>query len=126
MPDIQIRNVDESKIDTILAGDIDFTGDLFFSESLMIKGKLNGGIKAAGDLYIDSTACVEATIKANIVSIKGKVTGNISARTRVELFSSAEVIGDITAPDVIMESGCKFNGICKMESPADMNYEDRV
>jgi cytoskeletal protein CcmA (bactofilin family) len=33
------------------------------------------------------------------------------------------VDGDITAPDIIMESGCSFNGICKMKSPGG-DHED--
>ena len=66
---------------------------------------------------MDSDAVVEARVEANIVSLKGTIKGDVFAHTRVELFSSAMVDGDITAPDVIMESGCKFNGICKMEAP---------
>ncbi|MCK4543806.1 MAG: polymer-forming cytoskeletal protein [Spirochaetales bacterium] len=117
MSEIHIQNVDESTINTILGEDIDFTGTLRFSDSLMIKGRMKGDIRAAGDLYIDEHADVEAQVAANIVSLKGRVKGNVYATTRVELFSSAKVEGDITAPDVIMESGCRFNGICKMQSP---------
>ncbi len=117
MSDVQIREIDEADIDTILAEDIDFTGNLDFEKSLMIKGKFKGDIHAKGALYIDKNAFVEARVEADIVSLKGTVQGDVFAYTRVELFSSAMVDGDITAPDVIMESGCRFNGICRMESP---------
>ena len=117
MSDVQIREVDESEIVTILAKDIEFEGDLSFDDSLLIKGNFKGAIKAHGDLYVDRDAYVEARVEANIVSLKGKVKGDVYAHTRVELFASAMVDGDITAPDVIMESGCRFNGICKMEAP---------
>ncbi|RKX90942.1 MAG: cell shape determination protein CcmA [Spirochaetes bacterium] len=117
MSDVQIRDMDEADIDTILADDIDFTGNLNFDKSLMIKGKFKGDIHADGALYIDKDAYVEARVEADVVSLKGTVKGDVFAYTRVELFSSAMVDGDITAPDVIMESGCRFNGICKMESP---------
>ncbi len=117
MSDVQIREIDEADIDTILAEDIDFTGNLSFEKSLMIKGKFKGDIHAEGVLYIDRNAYVEARVEADIVSLKGTVRGDVFAYTRVELFSSAMVDGDITAPDVIMESGCRFNGICRMESP---------
>jgi cytoskeletal protein CcmA (bactofilin family) len=83
----------------------------------MIKGSFKGDICARGNLYVDIDAEVEARVEANIVSLKGTIKGDVFAHTRVELFSSAMVDGDITAPDVIMESGCKFNGICKMEAP---------
>jgi len=117
MSEVQIREVDESDIVTILAEDISFNGRLSFDDSLMIKGAFKGDICARGNLYVDSDAVVEARVEANIVSLKGTIKGDVFAHTRVELFSSAMVDGDITAPDVIMESGCKFNGICKMEAP---------
>ncbi|MBN1648020.1 MAG: polymer-forming cytoskeletal protein [Spirochaetales bacterium] len=125
MSDIQIEPIDESEIVTILAEDIQFTGTLDFSDSLMIKGQFKGEIKATGDLYVGENAVVEARVQANSVSLKGKVIGDVLADTRVELFASAQVIGDITAPDVIMESGCQFNGICKMQSPSEVLKDEK-
>ena len=124
MSDIQVYNLDESEIDTILADDIEFSGILEFKDSLLIKGKLKGNIKATGELYIDEDAHVEARIHADVVSLKGHVTGDIFAETRVELFASASVDGDITAPDIIMESGCRFNGSCTMKSPSEILGEN--
>ena len=114
MSEFRIKAVDETDLDTILAEDIDFTGQLSFEKPLMIKGKFTGEIDASGDLYIGDNAVVEARVEANFVSLKGRLKGNIFARQRVELFSSANVEGDIAAPDVIMESGCRFNGLCRM------------
>ena len=125
MSDIQIQAIDEAEIDTIIAEDIDFTGNLGFDTSLMIKGRMKGDVDAEGSFYVDENAVVEARVRANVVSVKGKVIGDISAFERVEIFSCGHVDGDITAPDIIMESGCSFNGICKMKSPdeADGNEE---
>ena len=114
MSELRIKKIDDNEIDTILAEDIDFTGELSFDKPLMIKGKFSGTIKASGDLYVGDNAYVKARIEANVVSLKGKIKGNIFAHSRVELFSSATVDGDITAPDIIMESGCRFNGMCNM------------
>ncbi len=114
MSELRIQKIDETEIDTILAEDIDFTGELSFNKPLMIKGKFNGTIHASGDLYVGDDALVEARIEANVVSLKGRIKGNIFAKSRVELFSTATVDGDITAPDIVMESGCRFNGMCKM------------
>lgn len=120
MSDIQVYNLDESEIDTVLAEDIVFNGTLNFEDSMLIKGKFKGNIKASGELYVDEKAVVEARIQADIVSLKGKVIGDVFADTRVELFASASVDGDITAPDIIMESGCRFNGSCTMKSPSEV------
>lgn len=124
MSDIQIQTIDEAEIDTILAEDIDFTGKLGFDKSLMIKGRMTGDVKAEGDFYIAESAVVEARVEANVVSVMGTVHGNIFAYDRVEIFSCGHVDGDITAPDIIMESGCSFNGICTMKSPKEVQENE--
>jgi cytoskeletal protein CcmA (bactofilin family) len=80
----------------------------------MIKGKFKGEIKSSSSLYIGEKAYVEAKTEANLVSSKGRHKGDIIARTRVELLSTAQVEGDITTPDFVVESGSKFNGYCNM------------
>ncbi|MBN1410880.1 MAG: polymer-forming cytoskeletal protein [Spirochaetales bacterium] len=114
MSEVRIKKKDESEIDTILASDIDFDGVINFEKPLMVKGKVTGEILARGDLYVDENAAVEAKVEANIVSARGKIKGNIKARSKVELFSSAVVTGDIVCPEIEIESGCKFNGYCNM------------
>jgi cytoskeletal protein CcmA (bactofilin family) len=117
MTEVQITAIDEEQLDTVLASDVEFAGEMTFSKPLMIKGKVSGVIRSESDLYVDEKAVVEADIVANIVSVKGNVRGNISARERVELFASSTVEGDVVAPQVTMETGCRFNGACRMAAP---------
>jgi cytoskeletal protein CcmA (bactofilin family) len=114
MAEIRIKDIDEHEIDTILAEDIDFEGHLSFKKPLMIKGKFKGEIKATSALYIGEKAGVEAKVEANLISSKGKIKGDMVGHSRVELFSTAQVEGDITTPDFVVESGCRFNGYCNM------------
>ncbi|RKX80051.1 MAG: cell shape determination protein CcmA [Spirochaetes bacterium] len=124
MAEIRIKSIDESELDTVLAEDIDFVGELKFTKPLMIKGRFKGEIKATGDLYIGENAFVDAKIEANVVSLKGRVKGNILANSRVELFSTSCVDGDISTPNLVMESGCRFNGICTMKSDNGEDEKD--
>lgn len=114
MTEVQITGIDEEQLDTILAQDVEFAGEMLFTKPLMIKGKVSGIVRSASDLYIDEKAEVEADIVANIVSVKGRVKGNISAKEKVELFASSSVDGDVSAPQVTMETGCRLNGACRM------------
>jgi cytoskeletal protein CcmA (bactofilin family) len=114
MAEVRIKDMDEHEIDTILAEDIDFEGHLTFKKPLMIKGKFKGEIKSSSSLYIGEKAFVEAKTEADIVSSRGMHKGDIVGHTRVELFSTAQVEGDISTPDFVVESGCKFNGYCNM------------
>ena len=122
MAEVRIKDIDEHEIDTILAEDIDFEGHLTFKKPLMIKGKFKGEIKSTSALYIGEKAYVEATTEADVVSAKGRHKGDIRGHSRVELFSTSQVDGDITTPDFVVESGCKFNGNCNMSGdPARKN-----
>lgn len=114
MAEIDLRQVDERELDTILAEDIHFTGVLSFSEPLMIKGYFRGEIQSTSDLYIGERALVEAKIHANRISNRGHIKGNVTARSKIELFAASRIDGDITAPVIEMESGARFNGICSM------------
>ncbi|MGA2764466.1 MAG: polymer-forming cytoskeletal protein [Spirochaetia bacterium] len=118
MAEVRIKDIDEHEIDTVLAEDIDFEGHLTFKKPLMIKGKFKGEIKSTSALYIGEKAYVEARTEADVVSAKGRHKGDILGHSRVELFSTARVDGDITTPDLIAESGCKFNGVCNMSGEA--------
>jgi cytoskeletal protein CcmA (bactofilin family) len=107
-------HIDESMIDTVLAEDIDFAGTMRFSNSLMIKGKFQGDIDATGHLIIGPGAVASATIKAGVITNYGKIKGNVTATERLELLNNAQLNGDIVTPELIIESGCKFNGGCTM------------
>jgi cytoskeletal protein CcmA (bactofilin family) len=114
MPKDNGLHIDESMIDTVLAEDINFQGTMKFAKSLMIKGKFEGEIDASGHLIIGPNAAVSATIKAGVITNYGQINGNVEGTERVELFNNAKLIGDIKTPELIIESGCNFNGNCIM------------
>jgi cytoskeletal protein CcmA (bactofilin family) len=63
---------------------------------------------------IDEDAVVEADISGTKVIIRGTVTGNVTATEKVELTLTGRLTGDVTTPDILMETGCKFIGRCLM------------
>ncbi len=112
--DNDLLDLDEEDYDTVLAPDIHFTGSIEFAEPFMIKGKVTGRIEATSDLMIDTNATVQADIHASRVVIKGAVEGNVRADRMVHVLSTGKLTGDVTAPEVVLESGCFFSGICTM------------
>ncbi|OHD15694.1 MAG: hypothetical protein A2Y38_10630 [Spirochaetes bacterium GWB1_59_5] len=119
MTDVHLSVVDEDTLDTILAADVEFSGIMVFKEPMMIKGRVSGSITTESDLHIDDKAVVEADLKARNVTVRGTLKGNISASGRVELYAACRVDGDVTAAEVTMEPGCRFNGICSMTGSGD-------
>jgi len=116
MAEIHEKLINESKIDTVLAEDLSFEGEVSFTKELMIKGRFNGKIQACGVLHIGPQADVEAEIEAAEVYVRGRVKGSIKASSRVELQDDAEVHGDITAPKIVMDTGCRFDGVSRMQA----------
>jgi cytoskeletal protein CcmA (bactofilin family) len=106
----------EANIDTILSDDIDCKGKLKFNNKIIIKGKFEGEIEAEdGHLLIGPKAeIVSNTLKTSVLSNKGKIFGNVQAKTRIELYKGSLIEGDIITPDLYVESGSMFNGNCTM------------
>jgi cytoskeletal protein CcmA (bactofilin family) len=113
--DTQNDNLDDDDYDTILSENIDFKGTLSFEKSFLIRGKLEGVVDAKGVFLVDTKAEVIADIKADKVIIRGSVTGDITARRKVEVTLTGKLLGNVHAPEIQMESGCVFNGQCRME-----------
>jgi cytoskeletal protein CcmA (bactofilin family) len=114
MADLHGDMLDDEEFDTILSEDIDFSGTLNFEKSFLIRGKLSGEIDARGLLVVDEDAVVEADINASRVVIRGQVKGNVTAVEKVELAVTGRLRGNVTAPEILMETGCVFNGLCTM------------
>jgi cytoskeletal protein CcmA (bactofilin family) len=120
MTDLRNDILEDDDFDTILSPDIDFSGTLNIEKSFLIRGRLSGEIDARGLLVIDEEAVVEANINASRVVIRGAVKGNVTAAEKVEVTVTGKLQGNVTAPEILMETGCVFNGLCTMtgKSPA--------
>ena len=65
-----------------------FEGSLRYTDNLVITGKFKGDIKSTGNLEIAKTAtCDVKSIEAKDITIAGNVKGNITAESRIEMFS---------------------------------------
>jgi len=114
MTDVHNDVLDDEDFDTILSQDIDFSGTLNFEKPFLIRGKLSGDIIAKGVLVVDEGAVVEANINTSKVIIRGSVKGDVTASEKVEVTITGKLVGNVTAPEIFMETGCHFNGRCTM------------
>src|SRR3979411_946607 len=68
-----------------LHGRLDIQGDL------RIAGNVEGELKASGDVTIDPTAAIQASIEGANVNVRGQVTGNVTAKKRLKLGGSGRL-----------------------------------
>jgi len=118
MTDVKNDILDEEEFDTVLSPDIQFAGTIAFDKPFMIKGHVSGRIETSSDLVIAEGALVEADIRASTLILRGSLTGNVFASKRIELTASGRMTGDISAPEILMETGCQFSGNCSMSASA--------
>ena len=114
MTDVHSDILEDEDFDTILSPDIDFSGTLNFEKPFLIRGRVSGEINAKGLLVIDEEAEVNADIDASRVIIRGHVKGDVTAAEKVEVTITGKLEGNVTAPEIFMETGCVFNGRCTM------------
>ncbi|MDR2246465.1 MAG: polymer-forming cytoskeletal protein [Treponema sp.] len=115
MTDVHNDMLEDEDFDTILSSDIDFSGTLQFEKPFLIRGKVSGIIDAKGLLVVDESAVVEASIDTSKVIIRGVVKGDVNALEKVEITATGKLTGNITTPEISMETGCSFNGLCTMK-----------
>jgi cytoskeletal protein CcmA (bactofilin family) len=89
------------------------TGQLMFQGLAMIDGNVEGEIYCHGKLIIGEKANVRAKISSQIITIQGRVEGNVTAE-EVELAASAQLRGNITTRRLIINEGAVFDGDCSM------------
>ncbi|MBE7438271.1 MAG: polymer-forming cytoskeletal protein [Spirochaetales bacterium] len=102
-------------VETVLNDDIKFRGKLEFTNNLQINGRFQGKINTTGHLIIGPSADVTADIEAAVVTIEGRLKGNVIARQKIHVRETAVVRGDFRAPDLSIESGSRFSGNCIMD-----------
>lgn len=91
-------------------------GRLTFAGTLVLNGKFRGELFSSDTLLVGETGQAEAEVQVGIAIVSGQITGNIIARERVELRSTARIYGDIVTPVLVLEEGVVFDGRCKMKS----------
>ena len=117
------RKREEKRTLTVFGAETEFDGELECSDDLIITGKFDGRIKAAGDLEIAKGAvCTVTTMSAHSIIVAGAVTGNIKAADRVEICSGGAVIGDIETSRLRIENKVEFEGqVTMLDAPPDTN-----
>jgi len=84
-----------------------FSGD----EDLNIEGQFEGTISLADHcLTVGAEGQVKAEVHARHVVVLGTMTGNISARDKIEIRRTGHVVGDLIAASVAIEEGAYFKG----------------
>jgi cytoskeletal protein CcmA (bactofilin family) len=90
------------------------TGTLVFEGPVRIEGYIEGEIAGQDALTIGESAVVKAPTTGTSIIIHGRVTGEVTARERLEIRGPAKVFGSISTPSLVVQGGAVFEGQCAM------------
>jgi cytoskeletal protein CcmA (bactofilin family) len=105
------RVVRSGSVPSIVSPELTVTGTLNTSGDMQIDGILEGDVRSVG-LVIGERAEVHGEIRAEDVTVRGKVIGRIYAR-KVLLCATSHVEGDILQESFAVETGAFFEGTCR-------------
>ena len=98
------------------------TGEITGSEDLTIEGRVDGTVESRKHMVvIGHQATVKAQVFAKEVVVLGKVIGNITATTKVEIRENGTVEGELTSPSVAIAEGATFRGSIDMSRDSAEN-----
>ena len=106
-----------SRAPATIGSTIVIRGDVTGSEGILIQGQVDGSVTldqhAVG---VGTEGHVKAKITGRVITIEGKVEGDLNALEQIVLRGSAHVQGDLTAPRVVIEDGATFVGLVDMRA----------
>ncbi len=107
------ENIGKDEV-TIIGAGVILEGKLSSNGNIRIDGSINGDINANGNVTIGETGEISGEIRAEVISIGGRVIGSINAREKAVLESKAVLKGDIVTKILVVEAGAIFDGNTKM------------
>jgi cytoskeletal protein CcmA (bactofilin family) len=101
---------------TTIGTTIIITGEMTSSEDVTVDGRVDGQLLVRdAALIVGERAQVKADVRSARVTVRGQVTGAISATERIELTATATVEGSLSANRVVLAEGAHFNGRIDMD-----------
>ncbi len=102
---------------SILAAGTRLTGELETDGVLRIEGKVQGNLRALGQVLVGTRGVVEGDIVTREAIIGGQVRGQILADVSVTVQAAGTIDGDITTPRIVVAEGGKVNGYIRTANP---------
>jgi cytoskeletal protein CcmA (bactofilin family) len=110
---------DKKGAPAMIGASIRIKGELYGEEDLVIQGHVEGTIEVKkNNLTVGTQGAIKANVRARIITVEGKVEGDLHGEERIVIRQSGDVRGNIVAPRVSLDDGAKFKGSIDMEPKA--------
>ena len=118
--------IEVTKLSSLIAEDVEITGDLCFSSGIRIDGRIKGNVIARAVegqtralLVLSDKGQIEGSVNCGDAVINGTVVGDLVVEHFLELQSNARVSGTIRYEHLQMDVGAQVRGqLIKAEAVA--------
>lgn len=109
------RDIKEGRLSGFVGHGTTLTGETSFQMMLRVDGHLTGTVTSeGGTLLVGTNGQVDANVSVGVAQINGAVNGDIVATEKIILGRTAQVIGNVATPKLVIEDGAVFEGSCSM------------
>lgn len=91
-----------------------FTGNVETYGNIRVEGRIIGDLTSKSKVAIGPSAFIDGNVLAQVAEVEGEVKGSLEVTELLILKPNCKVYGDITTNKLVVESGAKFDGKCKM------------
>ena len=117
---IQRDPVERLKERAVIGTAIVIHGEVSGAQDLLVNGQIEGKLSLADQsLTVGREGRIKADMFAKLISIEGYVEGTIQGEEKIVLRGSGSVRGNLIAPQVVLEEGCRFKGSIDMGDTDD-------
>lgn len=104
----------DSRIDTLVGIDTIITGDIVFSGGLRVDGTIRGNVQekegSESTIILSENGRIEGAIKTTKIVLNGTVIGPVQASQFIELQTKARITGDLHYKSLEMHMGSVIDG----------------
>ena len=112
---IQRDPVERLKERAVIGTAIVIQGEVSGAQDLLVNGRIEGKVSLAKQsLTVGREGRIKADMFAKLISIEGYVEGTIQGEEKIVLRGTGSVRGNLIAPQVVLEEGCRFKGSIDM------------
>lgn len=108
------RDIEPGDLEAFLGKNTSFEGKMTFEGMARLDGKFDGEVFSGDFLFIGEHGVIDAEINVGTLVVDGKVSGNVSATSKITIHDTGKLYGKISTPALVIEEGGLFEGSCKM------------
>ena len=114
------------QLPSTIARDQAYVGNLLGKDNFLVQGEVRGDSDVEGVVMLSQNCHWRGNVVADTVVVRGRVEGNVTARFKLELRSTAHVSGYISSPLIAVAEGAVVQGGISRDSMISRFKERRT